>query len=49
MYAVTKHFISGWMAGLTVTETTRVEFEVGKTYTPCAGSSVYIVTACVRI
>lgn len=49
MFKVTKQFISGVLAGLTITETTPVAFTVGKTYTPCAGSSAYIVTACVSI
>lgn len=49
MYRVTKQFISGLLAGLTITETTQVRFTVGNTYNPCAGSSSYIVTACVRI
>lgn len=45
-YRVTKQFISGLLSGLTITETTSVVFTVGKTYTPCAGSSAYVVIAC---
>ena len=48
MYLVTKQFISGLMQGVTVTHTTSVQFAVGKTYTPCAGSSAYIVLSCVE-
>lgn len=48
MYQVTRHFISGPMQGLTITQITRVAFTVGRTYVPCAGASAYIVTACVE-
>jgi hypothetical protein len=45
-YLVTKHFTSGPLKGLTITETTSVAFEVGRTYTPCAGASAYRVEEC---
>jgi hypothetical protein len=44
MYLVTKHFVSGLLAGLHITEQTRVRYVVGVLYTPCAGSSSYVVT-----
>ena len=46
MFRVTKRFVSGLLAGIELTETTSVRFTVGKHYTPCAGSSAYVVTAC---
>lgn len=49
LYRVTRRFISGNLAGLTFTETTPVSMEVGRTYTPCAGSSAYIITECVAL
>ena len=49
MYLVTKHFISGPLKGLTITETTRVAFQVGRTFKPCAGASAYRVTACSEV
>ena len=45
-YEVTKRFVSGLLEGLTITETTLVKFEVGRTYTPAAGSSSYVVERC---
>lgn len=48
-YRVTKHFVSGFLKGLTITETTPVEFVVGKTYTPCAGNSAYKILSCEAI
>lgn len=45
-FEVTKRFVSGLLEGLTITETTTVRFEVGRTYTPAAGSSAYVVTRC---
>lgn len=48
MYLVTKHFVSGALAGLVVTEKTSVRFNVGKTYhVACGGGSRYVVTRCI--
>ena len=49
MYIVTRHFVSGPLKGLTITDTTSVAFEVGRTYKPCAGASAYRVTACIEV
>ncbi len=49
MYKVTKLFTCGFLADMQVTEVTTVEFEVGKYYTPCAGSSGYTVVACEKL
>ena len=48
MFKVTKKFTNGFMKGLTITETTSVEFKPGKEYKACAGSD-YIVISCERI
>ena len=48
-YIVTKQFISGILSGCTVEERTDVLFEVGKTYTPCVGSSAYTVIKIERL
>ena len=49
MRKVTLLFVSGPLKGLTITQTTSIEFEVGKIYTPCAGSSAYKVLSCEAI
>lgn len=49
MYRVTKHFITGPLQGLTITETTSVRFQAGATYAPCVGASAYIVESCVEV
>ncbi len=49
MYKVTKLFTSGFLADMQVTEVTTVEFEVGKHYVACAGSSEYAVIACEKL
>ena len=48
-YLVTKRFISGLLRGLEITEETRVQFAPGRVYTPCAGSSAYLVLSCTAI
>jgi hypothetical protein len=48
-FSTTKRFTSGLLEGITITETTAVSFEVGKEYTPCAGSSRYIILACTEV
>lgn len=47
-FVVTKFFVNGILAGLSHTETTSVEFEVGRTYKAVGGSD-YTVTSCVRL
>ena len=49
MFKVTKKFTSGLLKGITITETTSVEFVVGKNYKPCVGSSRYTVMACEKV
>ena len=49
MYEITKTFTSGLLKGLTIAETTKVEFEVGKTYKPCAGSASYKIISCKKL
>ena len=49
LYRVTRRFTSGNLKGLTFTETTPVRMEVGRTYTPCAGSSAYVILECVAL
>ena len=46
LYRVIRRFISGNLAGLTFTETSPVPMDVGRTYTPCAGSSAYVILEC---
>lgn len=48
-YSVTKRFTAGFLAGITITETTTVRFEAGREYKACVGSSRYLVLSCVRI
>ena len=49
-YEVTKRFVSGMLAGLTITETTDVKFTPSrKVVKPCAGSSAYVVEACMKV
>ena len=43
MYTVTKKHIKGILAGLTTTEHSNVQLEVGKTYTTFYGSSYTVV------
>jgi hypothetical protein len=45
-FSVTKRFTAGVLAGLTITETTPVQFEVGREYRECIGSGSYVVEAC---
>lgn len=48
MFLVTKVFTTGLLKGIEITERTTVKFHVGVMYKPCAGSSAYVVTACVK-
>lgn len=46
-YEVKKHFISGYLTGITVTEHTDVSFPVGYVCEhPSCGGSGYIILAC---
>lgn len=45
-YTVTKHFTSGLLNGLSVTEQTAVKFETGKAYKGALKSSSYTVLSC---
>ena len=45
-YSITKRFTSGLLEGITITETSSVQFIVGKEYTPCAGGSKYVIVSC---
>lgn len=45
-YKVTKHFTSGPLEGMTITEVTTVKMETGKEYSSCANKTKYTVTAC---
>lgn len=47
-YIVTKEFVSGHLAGVTVREKTSVSFVVGKVYIPCAGGSSYKIVSLER-
>ena len=49
LYRVTRRFVSGNLAGLTFTETSPVPMDVGRIYTPCAGSSAYVILECVAL
>jgi hypothetical protein len=48
MYLVTKRFISGILAGLTVVDESPVPYVVGKEYNGILTSSVFIVDKCVK-
>jgi hypothetical protein len=49
-FRVTRQFVSGLLAGTTFTDYSRVALPVtGKVVKPCAGSSAYIVTECVKV
>lgn len=45
-YTVTKHFTSGLLSGLTLTEQTTVQFKAGTTYKGVLKSSSYVVISC---
>lgn len=47
MFTVTKLITKGFLEGITITETTSVEFEVGKHYTSFYNHA-YTVLACVK-
>ena len=49
MFKVTRLFLNGNLSGLEFTDVTKVEFQVGKIYKPCAGAGDYKITACVKI
>ena len=45
-WKITKRFTSGVLEGITIEETSTVRMLVGFEYTPCAGSSKYVVESC---
>ena len=45
LYRVTKHFTDETLKGITITELTRVKFEVGFECKKPSGGSPYVVTA----
>jgi hypothetical protein len=49
MFKVTKTFLTGPLAGMTITETTSVMFEAGKVYRQCAGGGSYRVRSVERV
>lgn len=48
-YVIVKKFVGGMLEGLTYTETTTVEFEVGQVVEPVGGSSPYEITHCAPV